>query len=182
VPPAYWLLSLVGMLDASTRAAALTFLPFAFTQQGFSGAEIGFVFGVLFVGGALGKLVCGPLGDRFGPYAIVVLTETTTALALVGLVWGPGAAAIGLALVFGFGLNGTSSVLYAAVASLVPDGKRGRGYGLYYTIIDVAAAIATSVYGLLADWSGLEWMFALMALSTLAVVPLALPLRSRLTA
>src|SRR5439155_25244279 len=180
VPPADWLLSLVGMLDGSTRAAALTFLPFAFDRQGFSGAEIGFVFGVLFVGGALGKLFCGPLGDRFGPFAIVLLTETTTALALLGLVWGPAVAAIGLAVVFGFGLNGTSSVLYAAVASLVPDGKRGRGYGLYYTVIDVAAAIATFLYGLLADWSGLDWTFAVMALLTLAVVPLALPLRSRL--
>ena len=180
VPPAYWLLSLVGLLDGSTRAAALTFLPFAFARQGFGGAEIGFVFGVLFVGGALGKLFCGPLGDRFGPFAIVMLTETTTALALLGLVWGPAPAAIGLAVVFGFGLNGTSSVLYAAVASLVPDGKRGRGYGLYYTVIDVAAAIATFLYGLLADWSGLEWTFAVMALLTLAVVPLVLPLRSRL--
>jgi MFS family permease len=86
------------------------------------------------------------------------------------------AAAIGLAVVFGFGLNGTSSVLYAAVASLVPDGKRGRGYGLYYTVIDVAAAIATFLYGLLADWTGLDWTFAVMALLTLA-----LPLRSRLS-
>ena len=181
VPPAYWLLSLVGLLDGSTRAAALTFLPFTFERQGYGGAEIGFVFGVLFVGGALGKLFCGPLGDRFGPFAVVALTETTTALALLGLVWGPSAAAIGLAVVFGFGLNGTSSVLYAAVAVLVPDGKRGRGYGLYYTVIDVAAAIATFLYGLLADWMGLDWTFAAMALLTLAVVPLAVPLRSRLT-
>jgi MFS family permease len=182
VPPAYWLLSLVGLLDAATRSAALTFLPFSLERHGFGGPEIGFVFGVLFVGGALGKLVCGPLGDRFGPFAIVVLTETTTAVALLGLVWGPAAAAIPLALVFGFGLNGTSSVLYAAVASLVPDGKRGRGYGLYYTVIDVAAAIATVIYGVIADWSGLDWTFALMALLTLAVVPLAVPLRSRLAA
>ena len=76
-------------MDASTRAAALTFLPFALDRQGLDAVEIGFVFGVVFVGGALGKLCCGPLGDRFGPFAIVLLTETTTALALLGLVWGP---------------------------------------------------------------------------------------------
>ena len=110
----------------------------------------------------------------------MLLTETTTALALMGLVWGPEWSVLPLAVVFGFGLNGTSSVLYAAVASLVPDGKRGRGYGIYYTIIDVAAALATAAYGLLADWSNLDWTFAAMALLTLAVVPLAIPLRSRL--
>lgn len=182
VPPAYWLLSLVGLMDGSTRAAGLTFLPFALERQGFDGVGVGVVFGVLFVGGALGKLVCGPLGDRFGPFSIIVLTESTTALALVGLVWGPSAAIVPLALVFGFGLNGTSSVLYAAVASLVPDGKRGRGYGMYYTVIDVAAALMTALYGLYADWSSLDWAFALMALLTFAVIPLALPLRSRLAA
>jgi MFS transporter, FSR family, fosmidomycin resistance protein len=179
-PPAYWLLSLVGLMDASTRAAALTFLPFALDLQGIDPVGVGFIFGVVFVGGALGKLFCGPLGDRFGPFAIIVLTETTTALALLGLVWGSTTLMIPLAAVFGFGLNGTSSVLYAAVASLVPDGKRGRGYGLYYTVIDVAAAIMTAVYGLYADWSGLDWTFAIMALLTFAVIPLALPLRSRL--
>ncbi len=182
VPPAYWLLSLVGLMDGSTRAAGLTFLPFALDRQGFDGVGIGVVFGVLFVGGALGKLVCGPLGDRFGPFAIIVLTESTTALALMGLVWGPSMAVLPLALVFGFGLNGTSSVLYAAVASLVPDGKRGRGYGLYYTVIDVAAALMTVAYGLYADWSGLDLAFAVMAVLTFAVIPLALPLRSRLAA
>jgi len=180
LPRAYWLLSLVGMLDASTRAAALTFLPFAFERQGLGVVETGLLFGLIFFGGAAGKLFCGPLGDRFGPFSIVLVTETTTALALLGLVWGPASVAAGLALVFGFGLNGTSSVLYAAVATLVPDGKRGRGYGLYYTVIDVAAAIATVLYGVLADWSDLTWTFALMAALTLAVVPLAAPLRTRL--
>lgn len=182
VPPAFYMLSLVGLMDASTRSAALTFLPFALERQGLDGVGVGFLFGVLFVGGALGKLLCGPLGDRFGPFAIIVLTETTTALALLGLVWGPPSALIPLAVVFGFGLNGTSSVLYAAVATLVPDGKRGRGYGLYYTVIDVAAALMTAAYGLYADWSGLDITFAVMALLTLAVVPLSIPLRSRLAA
>lgn len=182
IPRAYWLLSLVGMLDASTRAAALTFLPFAFERQGLGAVETGLLFGLIFFGGAAGKLLCGPLGDRFGPFAVVLLTETTAALPLLGLVWGPAGAAIGLALVFGFRLNGTSSVLYAAVATLVPDGKRGRGYGLYYTVIDVAASVATVIYGVLADWSGLTWAFALMAALTLAVIPLAAPLRTRLAA
>src|SRR3712207_8931137 len=59
VPPAFYLLSLVGLMDAATRSAALTFLPFALERQGLDGVGIGFLFGVLFVGGALGKLFCG---------------------------------------------------------------------------------------------------------------------------
>jgi MFS transporter, FSR family, fosmidomycin resistance protein len=180
VPPAFLALGLVGMLDASTRSAALTFLPFALEDRGVGSAEIGLLFGVVFAGGAAGKFLCGPLGDRFGPFAVVLATEATTALALLGLVWGPTAAALGLALVFGFGLNGTSSVLYAAVAALVPEGKRGRGYGMYYTAVDMAGAFAALAYGLVADRFGLDGTFALMAGLTLAIIPIAAPIRERL--
>ena len=168
------------MLDTSTRSAALTFQPFALEDRGVGAAEVGLLFGVLFAGGAAGKILCGALGDRLGPLAVVMLTEATTALALLGLVWGPLAAAIGLALVFGFALNGTSSVLYAAVAGFVPDGKRGRGYGIYYTAVESAGAIASLGYGVVADSLGLDWTFGLMAGLTLTVVPLAIPLRRRL--
>jgi MFS family permease len=109
----------------------------------------------------------------------VFVTEATTAAALLGLVWGPSALVLGLALVFGFGLNGTSSVLYAAVAALVPEGNRGRGYGIYYTGVELAS-FAPLGYGLVADRVGLDPTFALMAALTLTILPLAVPLRRRL--
>ncbi|MFN8524963.1 MAG: MFS transporter [Chloroflexota bacterium] len=177
IPSAFWMLCVVGMLDGTTRTAALTFLPFALEGRGMGTAEIGFLFSIVFAGGAAGKFLCGPLGDRFGPFSVVLVTELTTALALCGLVWGPTAGLLAVAVVFGFGLNGTSSVLYAAVAQLVPSGKRGRGYGLYYTVIDVAAAAAPVAYGVVADRYDLAVTFGLMALLTFAVVPLAAPMR-----
>jgi MFS transporter, FSR family, fosmidomycin resistance protein len=174
----YWLLSAVGMLDATTRAAALTFLPFVLTTRGFDTGEVSLIFGLLFAGGAAGKFVCGLLGERFGPFAVVLLTELITASALIGLLWSSLAIALGLAVVFGFALNGTSSVLYAAVAALVPEGKRGRGYGLYYTATQSASAVAPLAYGIVADQLGLSWTFYLMAAMTTLVVPLAVPIRS----
>jgi len=176
----YGLLNAVGMLDATTRTAALTFLPFVLAARGMGVGEIGLLFGVTFAGGALGKLLCGPLGDRFGGFAVVLATETTTALALCGLVWGPLGAALPMALVLGFGLNGTSSILYAAVATFVQDSKHGVGYGLYYTTTQCAAAVSALGYGVLADHLGLEWTFAAMAAFTFAVVPLAAPIRRQL--
>ena len=131
LPKSFGLLSAVGMLDATTRTAALTFLPFVLAARGMGIAEIGLLFGVIFAGGALGKLACGPLGEHLGGFAVVLLTETMTALALCGLVWGPPGASLAVAAVLGFGLNGTSSVLYAAVAAFVPDGNRGVRYGVY---------------------------------------------------
>jgi len=90
------------------------------------------------------------------------------------------ALAIGLAVIFGFALNGTSSVLYAAVAGFVPEARRGRGYGLYYTGTQSAAAVAPLGYGFVADQFGLSWTFLVMATFTALVVPLALTIRRRL--
>ena len=177
---AYWLLAGVGMLDTTTRAAALTFLPFALQGRGFDVGTTSLVFGLLFVGGAVGKFVCGLLGEHVRPFTVVVITELTTASALLGLLWSPWALVLGLAVVLGFGLNGTSSVLYAAVAALVPAGKRGRGYGLYYTASESAAALAPLGYGLAADHLGLTWTFLLMAVVTALVIPLSVPIRHKL--
>jgi FSR family fosmidomycin resistance protein-like MFS transporter len=180
LPRSYALLTAVGMLDATTRTAALTFLPFILAARGMGVGEIGLMFGVIFAGGALGKLACGPLGDRFGGFGVVLATETMTALALCGLVWGPLGASLAVAVVLGFGLNGTSSVLYAAVAAFVPQHNHGVGYGLYYTATQCAAALSALGYGVLADHLGLDWTFAAMAGLTFAVVPLAAPIRRRL--
>lgn len=179
-PTAYWMLAALGMLDATTRAGALTFLPFALNGRGFGAGEVSLVFGLVFAGGAAGKFLCGLLGDRFGPFAVVVATELTTAAVLLGLLGSPLALSLGLAVVFGFALNGTSSVLYAAVAALVPEGKRGRGYGLYYTGTQGAAAIAPVAYGVWADQFGLVSTFWLMAVLTATIVPLAVPIRRQL--
>jgi MFS family permease len=158
----------------------LTFLPFALTRSGFDATQVSLVFGFLFAGGAAGKFVCGVLGDRFGPFAVVLVTELITASALLGLLGSPVGVALVLAVVFGFALNGTSSVLYAGVASFVPEGKRGRGYGLFYTGTQSAAALAPLAYGLLADGFGLSPMFYVMAAVTVLVIPLAVPIRRQL--
>jgi MFS family permease len=100
------------------------------------------------------------------------MTEVVTAGALLALLGAPLAWAFACLIPLGFVLNGTSSVLYAAVAGLVHAGKRARGYGLYYTATQLASAIAPILYGLLADRAGLAPTFVAMAAVTALIVPL----------
>lgn len=184
-PGAIWsasfgLLMLVGILDAATRAAGLTFLPFVLGERGVDAAAISLLFTVIFAGGAAGKFVCGWVGERWGALGVVWATEAVTAAALVLFLGAPPLALLPLALLFGFALNGTSSILYAAVAALVPEHRRARGYGAYYTATQCAAALAPAGYGVLADRAGLPVLFVTMALATLAILPLAGALRRAL--
>lgn len=173
----FTLVLLAGGLDNATRAAALTFLPFIFAARDVPLAGISLLFTAIFAAGAAGKFACGWLGDRFGPFVVIVVTELATGLALLGLLAAPQWAALLLCLLLGFALNGTSSVLLDLVARLVPAARRTRGYGAYFTAALVSGAAAPLAYGVLGDRAGLTTVFVAMALLTCAVIPVTLPLR-----
>jgi MFS family permease len=146
-------------------------------DKGLDPTGVSWTFTIVFVGGALGKFGCGWLGDRFGSTALIVTTELITVGALALFPSVPLMVVLPLALAFGFVLNGTSSVLYATVADLVDERRRSRGYGLYYTLVNGASALAPVLYGLLGDRSGLLAIFAALAATNLLTVPLALAIR-----
>lgn len=171
------LVMLAGGLDNATRAAALTFLPFLLAQRGASLTTTSLLFTVIFAAGAAGKFACGWLGDRFGSFAVIIVTESATGLALVGMLIAPPWAILPLCAALGFALNGTSSVLLDLVARLVPPERRSRGYGSYFTASLLSGAVAPLAYGFLGDRAGLTLIFLAMALLTLAVIPATLPLR-----
>lgn len=180
--PGFSLLLLIGALDSATRGAALTFLPFLFARQGVSAAGISALFSLIFAAGAAGKFLCGWLGDRWGTLAVILGTELVTAGALIGFIAVPAPAIIPLALAFGFALNGTSSVLTAAVAHFIPAHRRARGYGAYFTATLVSSALAPLAYGALGDATDLTTVFATMAALTAAILLPLMPIRAALLA
>lgn len=175
--PGFGLLLTAGVLDSATQGAALTFLPFLFARQGLDAARIGLLFGLIFAAGATGKFICGWLSDRWGPLAVIIATEVTTAAALLGFAAGKSQFAIPLAAIFGFALSGTASALATAVTAFVPAGKRARGYGAFFTAALTGGALAPLAYGLLGDRAGLLAVFLVMAALTVVIVPVVLPLR-----
>jgi FSR family fosmidomycin resistance protein-like MFS transporter len=179
-PGLFAMLTVVGMLDSMARGTALTFAPFLLGEKGIDAAAMSFYFAVLFAAGAAGKFLCGPLGDRYGNVATIVVTELVTAVALIGLLAAPAGLVLLALLPLGFVLNGTSSVLYAAVAGLVDVRRRARGYGLYYTATLFSSAAAPIAYGLVADQIGLSPALAVLAAATALIAPLALAVRKGL--
>jgi MFS family permease len=175
-PLRFSLLGGIGLIDSSTRGAALVFLPFVFQEKGLDAAQVSWLLTAIFVGGALGKFGCGPLADRFGTTTAILLTELVTVGALALFPGAPILLVPALALAFGFVLNGTSSVLYAMVADLVPESRRSRGYGLYYTLVNGSSAVAPVLYGMLGDREGLLAVFVTMAVVNALTLPLTLAL------
>jgi MFS transporter, FSR family, fosmidomycin resistance protein len=171
------LLVAIGMLDNAARPAFLLFLPFLVQEKGAALTTVGLALSLVFVGGALGKAVCGRLGERLGVTRTVILTETGTALAILAVIVLPLAPGLILLPLLGVMLNGTSSVLYGTVPELAPGGRVERAFALFYTwTLGGSALAAPLLYGRLGDAAGPHWAAAAAAATALAVVPLTLVL------
>ena len=168
------LLGGIQVIDSACRTGTLTFLPFMLIAKGATVASIGFGLALVFIGGAAGKLVCGLLAERVGILRTVILTELATGLFVLAVIVAPLSWAMALLMPLGVALNGTSSVLYGTVAEFVRDDRQGRSFGLFYTLGSAAGATAPLAFGLVSDLAGVPASLSLVAVLTVATVPLAL--------
>ena len=161
-----------AVIDSATRMGFLTFLPFVLKAKEANTATIGLALSLLFVGGGVGKLVCGYLGRRIGMVKTVWLTETATAIIVLAVLVLPMHLALATLPLLGVALNGTSSVLYGGVPELVSADTRERAFALFYTGTIGAGAIAPLVFGWLGDQISIPHAMQCVA----AFVCLTLPL------
>ncbi|MCJ2140237.1 MFS transporter [Methylobacterium sp. E-066] len=177
----FGLLVAIGTLDNAARPAFLLYLPFLLQEKGAALTTVGLALSLVFIGGALGKAVCGRLGERLGVTRTVLLTETGTAAAILAVIALPLAPALILLPLLGVMLNGTSSVLYGTVPELAPHGRVERAFAVFYTCTLGGSALAAPLlYGQLGDAAGPRWAAVAAAATALAVVPLMLVLSRHL--
>jgi MFS transporter, FSR family, fosmidomycin resistance protein len=167
----------IGMLDSATRMGFLLFLPFVLTGKGASLPTLGLALTLVFAGGAAGKLVCAFIGARIGTIATVWLTEGLTAILIVVLLPLSLEAAMVLLPIIGVALNGTSSVLYGSVPSLVPPERRARAFSVFYTGTIGSGAVAPAIYGVVGDALGVSTALTVVAVIVLLTLPLSLVLK-----
>jgi len=175
-------LSLIQVIDSSTRTGLLTFLPFLLIAKGSSVRAVGFALMLIFAGGAAGKFACGVLAERLGVIRTVIITETATGLGILLLLALPLTPALALLPVLGVALNGTSSVLYGTVADLVDSDRRARSYAVFYTLGIGASALSPSIYGVVSDWGGVPLALTIVGTVVFVTLPLTLALRRPLSA
>ena len=177
---AFFTLSAIGFIDTAVRSALITFLPFLLINKGMQMESVGLALSLLFIGGALGKFICGILAEKIGIIPSITITEAVTGLGIIYL-YGSTLSGIFIFLpVLGIALNGTSSVLYGTVADFVLPTHTPRVFGLFYTAIIVGAALAPPLFGSLSDVSGVELTIAVIGMTALTTLPLAFVLSKEL--
>ena len=178
MPRQFTLYLSIGFLDVAVRNAVTSFLGFMLLAKGVEeGAYTGFMT-LTFLGGACGKLLCGMPIRRLGAKKIVLVTELLMIGGCLALPAVPSGWSLVLFLpVFGFMLNGTSSVIYIGLAPTFEAARRSRGYALYYTVNFLAGAAAPLAFGLVGDHYSLATIFYVAAATMVLGLPLVFFLR-----
>ena len=159
----------------------MAFLGFLLIERiGIQESAVGGMVSLVFLGGALGKLLCGLPIQKVGVKKIILATEILMVFGCLVLPTIPSGWILLLSLpLFGFVLNGTSSVIYVGVAPTLRSEYRSRGYALHYSLTFLSAAIAPYLFGLIGDAYGLSAIFQAAAMLMLLGLPLVLFLKEK---
>ncbi|MCH8197101.1 MAG: MFS transporter [Proteobacteria bacterium] len=166
-------LSAIAIIDNATRSSFLTFIPFLLTAKGASVQEVGFALSLIFGGGAFGKFILGMVAARIGVARSVIATEVAKAAGIGIILALPLVPALVILPLVGVALSGTSTVLYGSVADLVEPERHSRAFGLFYTFVTGAGAVAPVIYGVVSDFTGVPVTLGIIAAVVLTTLPLA---------
>ncbi|OCR22487.1 hypothetical protein AFK24_25700 [Pseudomonas syringae] len=174
-PRAFNTLLTTAVLDSAVRMGFLTFLPFIIKANGGSLAQTGFALTLVFLGGAVGKFVCGWMANSLGTVRTVVVTELATALLIGVVLFSPLSIGLLALPLLGAVLNGTSSVLYGSVPDVVNSQKLEKAFSVFYTGTIGSGALAPILYSFIGDNLGLTTATTLVAVTAvIALIPVVL--------
>ena len=173
------LLSVIAIIDASSRGGFLLLAPFLMVEKGLAVEHVGFAVMLIFAGGAGGKFACGYIAERLGTVRTIVITEVATAIGIAAFAFAPMDVVWLLLVPIGLALNGTSSALYGAAGELAREDRKARVFGLFYTVTTVATAAAPFAVGILGDAASLQVSAVAVAVLVSFAVPIALIMSAR---
>jgi MFS family permease len=177
LPPRFWWYSAftaVSMFGFSTFGVISYHLE---AQKVMPSALIPVTYAVSMGAAALAALASGALYDRIGLRGLLIALPLTAAVPFLSFATTPGLVWAG-AVVWGAALGIHESTLRAAVADLVPAGRRGTGYGIFTAIYGVAWLAGSTIIGALysASLTGLIIFTVVTQLVALiAFIPLLKP-------
>ena len=168
LPPTYWLIW-TGTLINRLGGFVIPFLTlYLTTQRKIPVSQAAIMVSFYGAGSFIAQLTGGELTDRLGRRPVMLTSFLVTPAAMITLGLSRAIPLIAFAtFVVGFFTDLYRPAVGAAIADLVPSESRTRAYGYNYWAINLGAAIAPVIAGLLASYTYLA-LFIGDALTTLA--------------
>jgi MFS family permease len=161
LPPAYWLLW-IGTLVNRMGGLVVPFLTLYLTsRRAIPAGQAAFMVSLFGAGSFLAQISGGELTDRLGRRPVMLTSFLLAPPAMVALGFAHDLLPIAICtFIVGFFTDLYRPAVSAAVADLVAPEARTRGYGYIYWAINLGAAIAPVIAGLIA---GASYLFLFVA-------------------
>jgi MFS family permease len=175
-PRPFWVLVIVTFIDRLGGALLFPFFALYLTNRFQIGmTEVGSLFAIFSLSSFFGVTIGGALTDRLGRRGMLIFSLIATSFSAVamGLVDSMQTFTI-LALFVGILSDAGSPAYDAAVADMLPEGKRAEGYGLLRIVLNLSVTIGPAIGGFLARNSYLLLFLADATISLLAATILFL--------
>ncbi len=166
LPPTYWLIW-VGTLINRLGGFVIPFLTlYLTTKRTIPISQAALMVSLFGAGSFIAQLSGGELTDRFGRRPVMLMSFFVTPIFMITLGLARGLALISIStFIVGFFTDLYRPAVGAAIADLVPSESRTRAYGYNYWAINLGAAIAPVLAGLIAGYNYLI-LFVADALTT----------------
>jgi MFS family permease len=154
---------------------ALTFTaPAVAAEWRLTPGELGLLFSASLAGMAIGALALSPIADRHGRRRAILISLTLVALGMIVAALAPGRELLLAGRVLtGLGVGPLISSTTATVHEFSSLRRRGLGMGLMAVAFPAGATIGGGVALLLIETAGWRSVFAVGAIATVALLPLA---------
>jgi PAT family beta-lactamase induction signal transducer AmpG len=140
---------------------------------GISLAQVGLYTSLFGVGAVVGGLVGGPLTDRIGRRASLIVALVVTSISLFALVVGTSAAiAVIAVLIFGFAFGYYETVYMAAGMDFADPRIAATMFAIIMAVGNIGIGAGQPLAGVLVDATGFRGLFIVLSLINLATLPL----------
>jgi MFS transporter, FSR family, fosmidomycin resistance protein len=173
----FYILVALGIADSVVRGAFFVLLPFLLIGKGATVVTAGMALTLVFIGGAIGKFVCGWIVRWVGVVTTVILVAAVTAVGVLAVLWLPLNSTLVLLPLLGSALNGVTTAIYGSVPNYAKPERRTHALSIFYTVTIGSAAVSPPLSGAIGDLIGVPSAIMVVSLMTLANIPLALALK-----
>jgi len=174
----FWLIGIAYLFTGFSIIVPFTFIStYAVQELSLSYDSATRLITIIGVGGVTGKLLLGPISDKWGRITILVISAILIAGGNLAMAYSRGWALIAFTFIFGLGYGACWSMYAACASDFFSKQAAGKIIGLWTVYLGTGTMLSPIIAGWIADTTGtLMWSFLIAMAGGIASLLLLLPM------
>ena len=161
--------SLLVLFISFAITAVSIFLPTLAKTYNISNIGMFFTFQAVALG--FSQFTIGKLSKWLGTTAVIIVSFIMLTISLLGIFFFRSLTILlALAVLYGMGMGFSMPTLNSLAVYKSPPNRRGKANATYYMAVDFGIGVGSAAWGVIADFSGIKWVFFFAAMIPLLTI------------